>query len=199
MNRLQDESRTMATSVKHWICMAVVLALLAPALGRADDSKSMCDRLAADPGDPDKSPGLAGVAVILFENAEAALRACEKAVEEEPANARYLFQRARAIEARDREFLGNAIPAFETAARAGSSAAMAELGSLYMSMDFERAKVWFEMAAAKGNARAMRNLGDIYREGLGVAADKVSARQWYEKAAESGDEESSELLKSLPK
>ena len=154
-----------------------------------------------DPEDTDKPKDIAGVSVVyksgpLAKNAADMVTACEAAVRESHLEARYLYQLARTVERRDLEYIGNAVPAYEKAAQAGSGAAMTALGSIYMSTDFDRAKNWFEKAAAKGNGPAMRNLGDIFANGLGVAVNRTRAKKFYEKAALLGDLESVEILKS---
>lgn len=174
----------------------LVLVLLAPSPLYAASQKALCDLYAADPKDPDKPKNLAGVEVLSTNDAALMVKVCEAAVKETHFEARYLYQLARTIERRDMEYTGNAIPAYEKAAQAGSSAAMVALGNIYLSSDFARAKGWFEKAAAKGNGPAMHNLGNIFANGLGVAVNRALAKQWYEKAALLGNLNSAEILKS---
>ena len=46
----------------------------------------------------------------------------------------------------------------------------------------------FKMGADRGVATSMSNLGWLYETGFGVPQDYVKAREWYEKAAEKGEE-----------
>lgn len=60
---------------------------------------------------------------------------------------------------------------------------------------------WFEKSAALGFLPAITNLGNMYRDGLvgraekGGGKDMATAREWYQKGADAGDETCKELLK----
>jgi TPR repeat protein len=49
-----------------------------------------------------------------------------------------------------------------------------------------------------GKPQAMNNLGFLYQNGWGVAQDYAKAREWYQKAADKGDDDSKARLKELP-
>ncbi|CDZ56641.1 Peptidase C14 caspase catalytic subunit p20 [Neorhizobium galegae bv. orientalis] len=53
--------------------------------------------------------------------------------------------------------------------------------------DLDQARTYFEKAAAGGQPYAPTNLGRMYRDGIGVAADRVQAIKWLEMGAERGD------------
>ena len=55
----------------------------------------------------------------------------------------------------------------------------------------------FRRVAEAGNVIAQRNLGILYRDGIGVEKDEEAAGKWFRKAAEQGDTEAAEALKSL--
>ena len=47
---------------------------------------------------------------------------------------------------------------------------------------------WYLKASATGNAQATCTIGDLHRNGQGVPASDAVANQWYQKAADMGDE-----------
>jgi TPR repeat protein len=51
---------------------------------------------------------------------------------------------------------------------------------------------------AKGDPDAMIYLGRLYENGWGVARDFAKAREWYQKAADTGYELAKSYLKRLP-
>jgi len=69
--------------------------------------------------------------------------------------------------------------------------ALTQLGSVYAEPsgrqpDFVRARLMWEMASAIGDPVAMCFLGQLHENGLGVAADRKAALQWYERARQAG-------------
>jgi TIR domain/Sel1 repeat len=75
------------------------------------------------------------------------------------------------------------------------------IASVYHQIDWDAQKqvfAVFQAGADHGNASAMSFLGQLYRDGVGVARDFVKAREWYEKAADRGDEPSRYFLTILP-
>lgn len=67
---------------------------------------------------------------------------------------------------------------------------LTQLGSLYAeggaSADYGKARQLWEVAGGLGDAIAMCFLGTLYDSGLGVAADRRVALQWYERARDAG-------------
>jgi hypothetical protein len=63
--------------------------------------------------------------------------------------------------------------------------------------DPEAAALLWWAAAARGERTAMFNLGALWENGIGVAADLVKAKTWYQRAAAKGDPEAQAALKRL--
>jgi TPR repeat protein len=148
-----------------------------------------CDRLAANPLDPQRPTGVEGVTPDHIDIVPA-LAACNDAVRKYPDVARFLYQSGRVAEAQ--EDYAEARRWYEKAAAAGEAQGMINLGSLYeagngVPQDYAAARRWYEKAAATGNAWAMINLGIMYGTGHGVPQDDAAARRWYEKAGATGD------------
>jgi TPR repeat protein/peptidoglycan hydrolase-like protein with peptidoglycan-binding domain/uncharacterized protein YecT (DUF1311 family) len=144
-----------------------------------------CDRLAANPSDPDKVAELSGVDFAKIE-VDPAIHACEQAVEKFPSVRRFQFQLGRAYFKAKRE---EARSWFEKAVALNSAAAMQGLGVLYSTgiqgtpKNESEARTWFERGAALNYPPSMAALGEVYRKGYGVPVDYEEARKWYEKAA----------------
>src|SRR4051794_16895450 len=110
--------------------LGVVSALLtgpihSPARAQSADLV-LCDRLAADPTDPDKPADVRGTVDIARTDIATAIRFCKTAA---GASRRALYQLGRAYAASQQ--LPEAIGAWRKAADKGSSSAMVELGVLY--------------------------------------------------------------------
>ena len=63
--------------------------------------------------------------------------------------------------------------------------------------DYKTALHWFSEAAEHGLADSQFNLGVLYENGLGVAADRVTAYKWYALAATGGDKDAGGLRDAL--
>lgn len=68
---------------------------------------------------------------------------------------------------------------------------LTQLGSVYAepatgSPDYAKSRLVWEISGAAGDPVAMCFLGLLHENGLGVAADKATALQWYERAKEKG-------------
>ena len=150
----------------------------------------LCDRLAADPTDPDKPADVKGVADIAPSNVATAIKFCKIAA---PASRRALFQLGRAYAANGQ--MAEAIAAYRKAIDKGSSAAMVELGILYaagsgVAKDEAQARKLFERAAAAGNPRGVTRLTALSGGGAaGPPADPAEARAMLMKAAEANSAE----------
>jgi len=156
-----------------------------------------CDRLAANPLDEQRPPGVAGVLLTDAIDIVPALRACNDVMRQYPDVARFVFQAGRVAYAQ--KDYAAALQLFEKADRMGSRIAIAEVGLLYMNgqgvaKDYLKAKQLSEDAAAAGVPAAMNNLGVLYGNGWGVAQDYAQARQWYEQAAAAGSPAAMENL-----
>jgi TPR repeat protein len=170
--------------------ISVVLLALAIAALRCSPAHSqsadlvLCDRVAADPADPDKPKDVKGVAVIAPADVETAIKFCKTAA---AGSRRALFALGRAYAANGQ--MQEAVTAFRRAIDKGSTAAMIELGVLFgtgngIARDEAQARKLFERAAAAGNPRGNTNLAAL--SGGGSAP---TDRGLLTKAAEGGSAE----------
>jgi uncharacterized protein len=146
----------------------------------------LCDRLAADPADPDKPADVKGTLEIAQVDIPTAIRFCKVA---SGSSRRALFELGRAYAANQK--LPEAIGAWRKAADKGSSSAMVELGVLYatgagVAQDEAQARKLFERAAEAGNPRGVTNLAAL--SGSGAPADPARARALLAKTAETNAE-----------
>ena len=161
-------------------------AVQGPAAGRAPVHD--CDRLAADPDDPDSV--VKGVEIGDTINAARAIPACEEAVRLYPQERRFSFQLARAqIQANHPEL---AKPVLEALNKDGYAIAGVYLGFLYESgngvaKDEAEAVRLFREGADAGVALGALALAQAYKDGSGVAKDEAEALRWLRKAANAGN------------
>ena len=142
----------------------------------------LCDRLAADPADPDKPADIKGTAEIAQSDVATAIKFCKIA---SAASRRALYQLGRAYAANRQ--LPEAISAYRKAAERGSTSAMVELGVLFATgsgvpKDQAQARKLFERAAEAGNPRGITNLAAL-SENAGAPSDPVKARALLARAA----------------
>lgn len=165
-------------------------ALLALAPGAASAQSAdlvLCDRLAADPGDPDKPADAKGVTEIVPSDIATAIRFCKVA---SAGSRRAMYQLGRAYAANRQT--PDAIATYRKAADKGSSAAMVELGVMYANgngvpRDERQARALLERAAEAGNPRGVANLAAL-SSNTGAQTDPVKARAQLSKAAETNVE-----------
>jgi uncharacterized protein len=148
----------------------------------------LCDRLAADPGDPDKPADFKGSPVIAASDVATAIKFCKIA---SAGSRRALYELGRAYAANQQ--LPEAMSVYRKAADKGSTAAMVELGVLYgtgsgVAKDPAEARKLFERAAAGGNARAATNLAALSGGG-GAPQDPAQARALLSTGAEANSAE----------
>jgi TPR repeat protein len=148
-----------------------------------------CDRLAANPVDPQRPRGIAGVRLEKIDVVPA-LAACEAAMRQFPDVARFTYQAGRIAAAQKDYQLARQL--YDKAATAGEPGSMNNLGILFfnglgVAKDFVEAHEWYQKAAAKGVAVAMANIGSLYVQGNGVPKNYAEALKWYGKAADAGD------------
>jgi uncharacterized protein len=166
--------------------LIALAAVLAPAAARAQPADLvLCDRLAADPTDPDKPADVKGVTEIARSDIATATKFCKVA---SAASRRAMYQLGRAYAADQK--LSDAVAAYRKAADKGSTAAMVELGTMFgtgtgLPKDEAQARSLFERAAAAGNPRGAANLAAVG----GTAADPAEARTLLTKAAETNSAE----------
>jgi uncharacterized protein len=155
-------------------------ALKSLAYGQSADLV-LCDRLAADPTDPDKPKDVKGTAEIAPSDLATVASAASR---------RGLYQLGRAYAANQQ--LPEAVSAYRKAADKGSTSAMIELGVLLatgsgVGKDEAQARKLFERAAAGGNPRGATNLAALSE--TGGAPDPVQTRAALAKAAETNSAE----------
>jgi TPR repeat protein len=140
----------------------------------------LCDRIAADPADPDKPADVRGVRDIAPSDIATAIRFCKVA---SSSSRRALYQLGRAYAANHQ--MPESIAAYRRAADKGSSAAMVELGVMYATgtgvpKDDAQARKLLERAAEAGNPRAVSNLASVTG---GAPSDPARSRALLAKAA----------------
>jgi TPR repeat protein len=168
------------------LAVAVLFVVMAPGLARAQSADLvLCDRLAADPADPDKPADVKGVPEIAAADIPTAIKYCRTASN---ASRRAMYQLGRAYAANRQ--IPEAIGAWRKAADKGSTSAMVELGVLYATgagadKDNDQARKLFERAAAAGNPRGVTNLAALSG---GASADPARARELLAKSAETNAE-----------
>ncbi len=170
--------------------VSLAAALLTLSLHSAAFAQSadlvLCDRIAADPNDPDKPKDVKGAAVIAPSDVATAIKFC-KVVSTSSRRAMYQLGRAYAANRQTAEAIG----AYRKAADKGNTSAMVELGVMYgtgtgVAKDQVKARELFERAAKAGNPRGVTNLAAI--DG-GTATNPAGARAMLAKAAEANSAE----------
>jgi uncharacterized protein len=175
---------------------AITIGLLALAIASLHRSPAhsqsadlvLCDRLAADPSDPDKPKDVKGVAAIAAGDVETAIKFCKTA---SGGSRRALFALGRAYAANGQT--QETVATYRRAIDKGSTAAMIELGVLLgtgngVARDEAQARKLFERAAAAGNPRGDVNLAALAGGGV-TSSDPVKARDLLTKAAEGNSAE----------
>jgi len=148
----------------------------------------LCDRVAADPADPDKPADVKGVVEIAPSDVATAIKFCKRA---STASRRALYQLGRAYAANRQ--MAEAVGAFRKAIEKGSTAAMVELGTLLATgsgvpKDASEAHALFARAAAAGNPRGVTDLATLSDNG-GPPTDPAETRALLAKAAETNSAE----------
>src|SRR6266480_1306717 len=176
--------------MRKWFwSFAIGIALtVAPTLAHAQSADLvLCDRLAADPSDPDKPADVKGVAEIAPSDIATAIKFCRTA---SGSSRRALYQLGRAYAAN--RHVPEAMAAWRKAADKGSTSAMVELGVAYgtgsgVARDEAQARKLFERAAEAGNPRGVTNLAAL-SGAAGAPSDPARARGLLAKAAETNAE-----------
>jgi uncharacterized protein len=178
--------RHMRTGSYRPVALAIALAF-APSLAHAQSADLvLCDRIAADPSDPDKPADVKGVAEIAPADIATAIRFCKQA---SISSRRAMYQLGRAHAANHQMPL--ALAAWRKAAEKGSTSAMVELGVLYgtgsgVEKDEAEARKLFERAAQAGNPRGVTNLAAL--GGSAASSDPARSRELLVKPAETNAE-----------
>jgi TPR repeat protein len=167
--------------------LVAIAVAAAPALAHAQSADLvLCDRLAADPSDPDKPADVKGVAEVAAADVATAIKYCAVAAK---SSRRAMYQLGRAYAANRQ--VTEAAAAWRKAADKGSTSAMVELGVLYgtgngVARDEAQARKLFERAAEAGNPRGVSNLAAL--GGGGAPADPARSRELLGRAAETNAE-----------
>jgi TPR repeat protein len=182
---MTTRSRTVSIACSIGLLALTAGALPSPARAQSADLV-LCDRLAADPADPDKPKDVKGTAEIAPSDIATAIKFCKIA---SASSRRALYQLGRAYAANQQ--WPEAIGAYRKAADKGSTSAMVELGVMYgtgsgLPKDLEQARKLFERAAEAGNPRGVTNLATISG---GAPSDPAKARALLEKAADQNSTE----------
>jgi TPR repeat protein len=168
------------------IAVTLVLTDRSPVKAQSADLV-LCDRVAADPADPDKPADVRGTPDVAPSDIATAIKYCRTAGN---SSRRAMFELGRAYAANKQ--LPEAMAAWRKAADKGSTSAMVELGVLYgtgagVAKDEDQARKLFERAAQAGNPRGISNLAALSGGG-GAPADPARARELLGKAAETNPE-----------
>jgi TPR repeat protein len=175
------------------IALTAIVVALAPAWAHAQSADLvLCDRLAADPSDPDKPADVKGVADVAPSDIATAIKYCRTA---SSASRRAMFQLGRAYAANRQT--AEAVAAWRRAADKGSTSAMVELGVRYgngdgVARDEAQARKLFERAAQAGNPRGVTNLAAL-GGGSTASSDPARARELLAKSAETNAESQYQL------
>jgi TPR repeat protein len=155
-------------TMREWFFRFAVRAVVATAPGLLSalaNAQSadlvLCDRLAADPADPDKPADVRGVPDIAASDIATAIKYCKVAAN---GSRRAMYQLGRAY-AVNRQ-MAEAIAAWRKASDKGSTSAMVELGVVYgtgagVARDEAQARKLLERAAEAGNPRGVSNLAAL--------------------------------------
>jgi uncharacterized protein len=166
--------------------IAALVASPSPARAQSADLV-LCDRLAADPADPDKPADIKGTPAVAPADVATAIKFCRTAGN---SSRRALYELGRAYAANQQ--MPEAMAAWRKAVDKGSTSAMVELGVLYgtgagVPRDEDQARKLFERAAQAGNPRGISNLAALSGGG-GAPADPAKARELLGRAAETNPE-----------
>jgi TPR repeat protein len=167
------------------VIVALVASDRAPTRAQSADL-ALCDRVAADPTDPDRPADVKGVRDIAPSDIATAIKYCRVAGAK---SRRALYQLGRAYAAAQQ--WPDAVGAYRKAIDKGSTTAMVELGVMFgtgtgVPTDEAQARTLFERAAAAGNPRGVTNLAALTG---GAPPSDPRSRALFVKAAESGSPE----------
>ena len=168
------------------LSMLIAVSLLSPPGRTQSADLVLCDRIAADPSDPDKPADVKGTPEIAQSDIATAIKFCKVA---SGSSRRAMYELGRAYAANRQ--MPEAVAAWRKAADKGSTSAMVELGVLLGTgsggtKDQTEVRRLFERAAEAGNPRGVSNLAAL---GGGAPSDPGKARALLTKAAEANSAE----------
>src|SRR5215469_10880036 len=170
--------RSGAVSIAHNVSvglLALTLACLHSSAHGQSADLVLCDRLAADPADPDKPKDVKGAHEIEASDVATAIKFCKLA---SAASRRALYQLGRAYAANQQ--LPEAVGGLAIGVLLATGSGVAK--------DEAQARKLFERAAAGGNPRGASNLAALSETG-GAAPEPAKARALLAKAAETNSAE----------
>lgn len=180
-------------AVKRGIFVVALVALITMSVSHGAYAQSadlvLCDRVAADPEDPDKPADVKGVASVAASDVATAVKFCKVA---SASSRRAMYQLGRAYLTNKQT--SEAAASFRKAADKGSTTAMVELGVMLANgngvpKDEAAARKLFERAGQAGNARGVTNLAVLSERSGGAPMDPTKSRALLEKAAEGNSPE----------
>jgi TPR repeat protein len=178
--------RSDAALAAYALCIILMVAVGSCSSANAQSADLvLCDRIAADPADPDKPADVKGAAEIAQSDIATAIKFCKTA---SASSRRALYELGRAYAANRQ--MAEAMSAWHKAADKGSTSAMVELGVMLgtgngVAKDPAEARKLFERAADAGNPRGVTNLAAL----SGGTADPIKARALLSKTAETNSAE----------
>jgi uncharacterized protein len=184
---MPKRSRVASFACNIGLCVLAVACAHSSAHAQSADLV-LCDRLAADPADPDKPKDVKGTAEIAASDIATAIKFCRTA---SASSRRAMYQLGRAYAANKQ--IADAVSAYRKAADKGSTSAMVELGVMLgtgagVPKDEAQARKLFERAAEGGNPRGVTNLAAISNTG-GAPSDPAKSRAMLMRAAEKNSAE----------
>src|SRR4030088_3472461 len=188
MCRIMKRSSALSAAATPSLVLSAIAIMAAPPAALAQSADLvLCDRLAADPADPDKPADVKGTPDVAPSDGAGAIKYFRIS---SGSSRRALYQLGRAYAANRQ--LPEAIGAWRKAADKGSTSAMVELGVLYgtgsgVARDEAQARKLFERAAQAGNPRGVTNLAALGAGGS-ASSDPARARELLAKAAETNAE-----------
>src|SRR5258706_14306242 len=167
MRVMLNRSHALSSAATGRIALGVIAIAAAASLSHPSPVKAqsadlvLCDRLAADPSDPDRPADIKGTPDVAPSDVATAIKYCRIAG---GSSRRALYQLGRAYAAGGQ--MAEAVAAWRKAADKGSSSAMVELGVLYgtgsgVARDEAQARKLFERAAQAGNPPGVTNLAAL--------------------------------------
>ena len=151
-----------------------------------------CDRVAADPEDPNATTS--GIPDQDLDSA-GVLDLCKTAADKYPETPRFQYQYARALLKLQRP--SDAVAPLERAAELGHRRSMAKLGDLYsggytqIDADLERSREYYLQAHRLGDPYASYALGNLHRNTNG---DNTNSLQYFEEAVNRGVEKAKDSI-----
>jgi TPR repeat protein len=178
-------SGSIARSLGIGLSALIIASAHSPAGAQSADLV-LCDRLAADPTDPDRPADVKGVPEVVLADVATAIKFCRVAA---ASARRALYQLGRAYAAGQQ--LPDAIAAYRKAADKGNTSAMVELGVMMatgsgLPKDEAQARKLFERAVEAGNPRGVINLAAL---GGAAPSDPARTRALLARAADTNSAE----------